>query len=80
MYSWSTDEKKMKHDFPLRYVEWKLIQEINHGSDNHKLDRNLLIKLWPKINQELDIYKKRLLEYLIWGKQYSLPINATFWN
>lgn len=80
MYSWSTDEAKFKRENPDKFREWQLVQEINFGSDNIRLDKKQLIDLWPKISQDLDIYKRRLLEYLVWGKQYSLPANANFWN
>ena len=80
MYSWSTDEVKFKKDYPEKYKEWKLIQEINFGSDDIQLNKKQLIDLWPRISQDLDIYKRRLLEYLVWGKLYSLPANVTFWS
>ena len=40
MYSWSTDEVKFKKDYPEKYKEWKLIQEINFGSDDIQLNKN----------------------------------------
>lgn len=80
MYSWSTDEVKMKKKYPEKYEGWKLVQNINHGSDNIKINKSQLVDLWPTIFQELDIYKRRLLEYLIWGNQYSLPTKVNFWS
>jgi len=50
------------------------------GLDGEKLDKKEVKKAWPKIKNRLDPYKKRALEYLIWGKLYSLPNNLTFWN
>lgn len=79
MYNWSIDTKRLKKD-KQRYEIWKLIQSINYGSDNQRLSKKKLIKAWPVIKNKLDPYKKRALEYLIWGKQYSLPNNLNFWN
>lgn len=79
MYNWSTDEVKFKKKNPKGFAEWKLVQEINHGSENIKFDKNQIIDLWPKISQNLDVYKRRLIEYLIWGNLYSLPTSVTSW-
>ncbi len=81
MINWSVDEEKFKKENPREYRRWRLTQLINYGlEEGEKLDRKELIKAWPKIKDRLDPYKKRYLEYLIWGKQYSLPDNLTFWN
>lgn len=81
MINWSVDEKKFKKENPREYRLWRLTQLINYGlEEGEKLDKKELIKAWPKIKGRLDPYKKRYLEYLIWGKQYSLPDNLTFWN
>ncbi|TRZ53270.1 hypothetical protein D4R99_01135 [bacterium] len=79
MYNWSVDTKRLKKD-KQKYEIWKLIQSINYGLDNQRLSKKKLIKAWPVIKNKLDPYKKRALEYLIWGKQYSLPNNLNFWN
>jgi len=78
--NWSTDEKKFKKENPKEYRLWRLTQLINYGLDGEKLDRKEVTKVWPKIKDRLDPYKKRAIEYLIWGKQYSLPNNLSFWN
>ena len=78
MYNWSTDEKKLKKADPKKYQLWKLVQTINYGLDGHKLSKSQIEKSWPSIKDQLDPYKKRALEYLIWGKQYSLPTKVNF--
>ena len=80
MINWSTDEVKFKKENPKEYKLWRLTQLINYGLDGEKLDKKEVIAAWPKINARLDPYKKRVLEYLIWGKVYSLPNNLSFWN
>lgn len=81
MWNWSTDEKKFKKKYPKEYRLWRLVQLINYGLDEgEKLDREEVKKAWSKIKNQLDPYKARVVEFLIWGKQYSLPDNLTFWN
>lgn len=81
MWNWSVDEKKFKKKYPKEYRLWRLIQLINYGLDEgEKLDQKEVKKAWPKIKDKLDPYKARLIEFLLWKKQYSLPINLTFWN
>jgi len=80
MYNWSVDEKKFKKEHPEEYRLWRLTQLINYGLDGEKLDREEVKKAWPKTKNNLDPYKKRAMEYLLWGKLYSLPNNLTFWN
>ena len=80
MYNWSTDEEKLKKENPEKYKLWKITQLINYGLDGEKLDKLEVKKVWPKIKDQLDPYKARVIEYLLWGKLYSLPNNLTFWN
>lgn len=81
MWNWSTDEKKFKKKYPKQYRLWRLVQLINYGLDKgEKLDRQEVKQAWPKIKNDLDPYKARALEYLLWEKQYSLPASLTFWN
>ncbi|OGG19408.1 hypothetical protein A2721_02680 [Candidatus Gottesmanbacteria bacterium RIFCSPHIGHO2_01_FULL_47_48] len=80
MLNWSTDEKAFKKKDPKGYKLWRLTQLINFGLDGEKLSEKEVRKAWPKIKDRLDPYKGRLLEFLIWGKQYSLPNNISFWN
>lgn len=80
MINWSTDEKKFKKENPKEYKLWRLAQLINYGLDGEKLSLSEVKKSWGRIQDNLDPYKKRALEYLIWDKQYSLPNNLSFWN
>ncbi len=81
MWNWSVDEKKFKKKYPKQYRLWRLVQLINYGLDEgEKLNKEEIKKAWPKIKDDLDPYKMRAIEYLLWGKQYSLPTNLTFWN
>ena len=80
MYNWSVDEKKFKKENPEEYRLWRLTQLINYGLDGEKLDKKEVKKAWPKIKDNLDPYIQRAMEYLLWGKLYSLPNNLTFWN
>ncbi|MBI2049468.1 hypothetical protein HYT32_00940 [Candidatus Roizmanbacteria bacterium] len=79
MYNWSTDTAKLKRNNE-KYTIWKLTQMINYGLDEEKLQKKTLIKYWTQIKDNIDPYKRRVLEYLIWGNQYSLPNNLNFWN
>ena len=80
MYNWSTDEEKFKKENPQKYKLWRITQLINYGLDGKKLDREEVKKAWFKIKDDIDPYKKRAIEYLLWGKIYSLPNSLTFWN
>lgn len=80
MNHWSVDKEKFKKEDPEGYRLWRLIQLINYGLDGEKLDREEVKKAWPKIKGHLDPYSKRAIEFLIWGRQYSLSNNLTFWN
>ena len=80
MYNWSVNEKKFKKENPEGYRLWRLVQLINYGLDGEKLDREEVKIAWPKIKDQLDPYARRAIEFLLWGKIYSLPNNLTFWN
>ena len=80
MYNWSVDEKGFKKNNPEKYRLWRLVQLINYGLDGEKLNREEVKAAWPKIKDRLDPYMRRGIEYLLWGKLYSLPPNITFWN
>ena len=80
MYNWSVDEEKFRKESPEVYRLWRLTQLINYGLDGERLSREEVKRAWPKIKDNLDPYKRRALEYLLWGKLYSLPNNLTFWN
>lgn len=78
--NWSTDEQQFKKKHPKEYKLWRLTQLINYGLGNEKLNEFEIKAHWDKIKENLDPYKRRALEYLIWGKLYSLPSNLSFWN
>lgn len=81
MYNnWSIDEKKFKKEDPEEYKIWRLEQMINYGLDEGKIKKKEIKKYWERIKDQLDPYKKRLIEFLLWKKLYSLPNNLTFWN
>jgi len=80
MYNWSVDEKKFKRENPREYKIWRMEQLINYGLDGEKLEPREIKKNWSQLADKLDPYKKRLIEFLLWGKLYSLPDNLTFWN
>jgi len=81
MWNWSVDEKRFKKEDPEGYSLWRITQLINYGLDEgEKLNREEVKKAWPKIKDNLDPYKARYLEYLLWGNLYSLPNNLTFWR
>jgi hypothetical protein len=80
MYNWSVNEEKFKKEAPKKYRLWRLVQLINYGLDGEKLNRKEVKAAWPKIKDKLDPYNARFIEFLLWGKLYSLPPNITFWN
>ncbi len=80
MINWNINEEKFKKEHPKQYKLWRLQQLINYGLDGEKLDREEVKKAWPKIKDAIDPYARRAIEFLLWGKVYSLPDNLTFWN
>lgn len=80
MYNWSVNEERFKKADPEKYRLWRLEQMINYGTDGEKLDEEEVKRAWLKIKDRLDPYKARLIEFMLWGKRYSLPNNLTFWN
>lgn len=81
MYNWShIDEKAMKKENPENYKLWRITQLINYGLDGEKLDKKEVKKAWPKIKNDIEPYRRRLFDFLLWGKIYSLPTNLRLWN
>ena len=81
IWHWSTDTEKFKKENPEGFKIWRLKYLINYGlEDGERLNKKEVMANWDKIKDDLDPYKKRAIEYLIWGKLYSLPNNLTFWN
>ena len=70
----------MKRENPEKYRRWRLVQMINYDLQGEKLDRKEVIELWPHISEEIDPYRRRVMEFLLWGKRYSLPTNLRWWN
>ena len=66
MYNWSTDEKKLKKDYPAEYKIWRLLQLINYGLDGEKLDFKEIKTLWPKIKNRVEgVVKRKYLQFLL---------------
>lgn len=80
MLNWNVDEKRFKKEDPEGYKRWRIEQLINYGLDGEKLDKEEVKKAWPKIKENIDPYKRRLVEYILWKKLYLLPLNENFWN
>jgi len=80
MINWNINEDKFKKENPKEYKLWRLQQLINYGLDGAKLDREEVKKAWPQIKEQLDPYKRRVMEFLLWGNLYSLPNNLIFWR
>ena len=79
MKNWNTDVKKFTSLTEKR--QWELVQMINYGFDGTKVSEAELKSNWPAIRDILDPEKRRLFEYCLWGKRYSLPIsNVFFWK
>lgn len=80
-YNWShIDEEAMKREDPEKYRRWRIVQLLNYGLEGEKLDKKEVIELWPEIKDEVEPYTRRAIEFLIWGKRYSLPTNLSYWK
>lgn len=79
MHNWNIDITKLKKN-PEKLIIWRLEQMINYGLDEKKLNRKEVVRFWDQIKDNLDPYKRRAIEYLLWGKLYSLPSNLNFWS
>ena len=81
MQHWSVNTKKYEEKDPDSYAKWSLINQINNGlKDGVKLSVKQLEEHWASIRKDIDPYKARAVEYLLWGKQSSLPTNLNFWS
>jgi len=80
MYNWSVDEEKFKKEDPEGYKLWRLVQLINYGLDGEKLAKEEVKKVWPRIKNQLDAEERRLFEFLLWDKIFSLPPKRFFWE
>lgn len=77
MKNWNTDTSK----FPTRKDKkvWELVQKIEYGLDGEPLSKKDILTYWNRIKYMIAPENKRLLEFYLWGKQYSLPTNNYFW-
>lgn len=78
MKNWNTDTTKFKTK--LSEKVWELSQKINYGLGGVKLSLKEIIDNWSLLKKELDPNRARMIEYLIWGKTYSLQNKSKFWN
>lgn len=78
MKNWNTDTRKFtsKKDREI----WELVQKIEYGFDGELVSRKEIRKHWDDIKYRISTENKRLFEFYLWGKQYSLPTNISFWN
>ena len=78
MKQWSIDKSSFKNKEEKEI--WELEQRINYGLNDTKLPKDKLVKYWHRLKDTIDPYARRALEFLLWGKIYSLPTNLMFWN
>ena len=77
MKNWNTDTSKFtsKEDKKV----WELIQLIEYGLDGKRIKKKDVLNYWDRIKNLIAPENKRLLEFYLWGKQYSLPTKNYFW-
>ncbi|MFN4213115.1 MAG: hypothetical protein ACK4FL_04125 [Microgenomates group bacterium] len=82
MTHWSVDEEKFKKEDPEGYKLWRWVYLINERGlkPGEKIDKRQLKKVWPKIKDQIDPEYRRMLEFFLWGKLYSLPANLSFFG
>jgi len=81
MKHWSVKSQKYAKTNPKAYQIWHTINQINNGlTENETLNSKIIFEEWDTIKPELDPYKARAVEYLLWGKRSSLPTNLNFWS
>ena len=78
MYNWNTNPQAFRSKEDKR--AWELTQLLDYGVGNEKLDRKELEIYWPRIKYTINPESRRLVEFLLWGRQYSLPTNTNFWS
>lgn len=78
MKNWNTDTTKFKTKLSRKV--WELSQMINYGLGGAKLNLRDVINNWEVLKVELDPNRARMIEYLVWGKTYSLQNKNKFWN
>lgn len=78
MKNWNTDTSKFKTQKDKKV--WELVQRIEYGLDGTPLSKKEVTNYWDDIKDRIAPENRRLLEFYLWGKLYSLPTNAGFWN
>jgi len=80
IWHWSVDVKKFQKENPKAFRLWRLEQLINYGLQGEKLSKKEIKKYWLKLRKKIDLEEKRLVEFFLWGKRYSLPARRFFWE
>lgn len=78
MRNWNTDTTAFKSKLSKRI--WELSQMINYGLNGKRLKLVEIKDNWKFLKNELDKNRARMIEYLIWGKTYSLQNKNSFWG
>ena len=78
MKNWNTDTTKFKTKLSKKI--WELSQKINYGLGGVALNLSEVKDNWVLLKKELDPDRARMIEYLVWGKIYSLQNKNKFWN
>jgi hypothetical protein len=84
MINWNTDEEKFKEQFPREYRSWRLVQLINYGLEDEKLDQEEVKLAWPEIKDRLNPDRRKTLEFLLWNQKWRpeqglLPNRSNYW-
>lgn len=80
LWHWSTDIKKFKKENPEGFRLWWLENLINYGLSREKLSKKEIKRYWLKIKNRIDPEGRRLIEFFLWKKRYSLPPRKFFWE
>lgn len=81
MYNWShIDEEAMKRENPEKYRLWRLASIIENDCIDEKLDRAEVKAAWSVIKDDIEPYTRRAMDFLLFGKIYSLPLDIKSWN
>ena len=80
LWHWSTDVKRFKKENPRGFRLWRLEQLINFSLSREKISKKEIRNFWPKLKERLDAEGKRLVEFFLWKKAYSLPARKFFWE
>ena len=78
MKNWNTNIEKFTS--PKEKRVWELVQMLEYGSDGGEIDRLEVKKNWETIKYQLSLETRRLWEFVLWEKRYSLPTSDDFWT